>query len=102
MSWIDYTSPIHYPTGKINCDWECKKNKRINQNDQLTTSWKHRTYLQTNSDLIINQNTKNAIVDTPQVFNVNKRGYSYNSQYPSDLKQSFLKKDPIVCPSITI
>lgn len=100
MSWIEYTSPIYYPSGQINWVWECDKNRRINQNDNLNTSWKHRTYLQKNCEVIMNQNTKNAMIDTPQIFSINTRGYSYNTRYPSDLKQAFLKKDPIVCPSI--
>jgi len=102
MSWIEYTSPIYYPSGQINCVWKCDKNRRINQNDNLNTTWKHRTYLQKNCEVIINQNTKNAIIETPQIFNINKRGYSYNTRYPSDLKQSFLNKEAIVCPSISM
>lgn len=100
MSWIDYTSPINYPIGQIKCKWECDKNKKINHYDNLNTSWKHRLYLQKNGELIINQNTKNCMVELP-VFNVNTRNYSYNTTFHSDLKQEFLKKKLTVCPSIS-
>lgn len=101
MSWIEYTSPINYPIGQINCRWECDKNKRIVQNDNLHSAWKHRSYLQNNGELIINQNTKNFMTDLPQIFNINTKKYSYNTTFQSDLKQDFLQKFQLnICPSI--
>jgi hypothetical protein len=101
MSWIEYTSYKNYPSGKLKqTPWECKVNEKIRIEDGLNTSWVYRDYLQKNTNIIINHNTKNALLYCNT--NVINRGYS---TYPSDLKQSFLNKtktNKICCPSIVM
>ena len=101
MSWIDYSSYKNYPSGTLkNVNWECKTNETIRTKDNLNTSWDYRNYLQKNSNVIINHNTKNALLcGNMDIIN---RGYSRN---PSDLKQSFNDKEKankICCPSIVM
>lgn len=62
---------------------------KINQ-----SNWKYRKYMQDNATIIINNNTTNATNGIPIV--TNKR---YTDR-ASDLKQSFLDKKNIFCPSI--
>jgi hypothetical protein len=100
MSWVEYTSYQNYPSGNIKqLQWECKTNETIRKNDKLNTSWGYRDYLQKNTNTIINHNTNNALLNGNM--NIINRGYSQNTLYPSDLKQSFLnEKKNIYCPSI--
>ena len=58
------------------------------------TNWKYRKYLQANATNIINNNTINAVSGIPIV--TNKKYVDRKS----DLKQSFLDKKNIFCPSI--
>ena len=60
----------------------------------MESNRKYRKYLQDNAITIINTNTINSTVGVPIVTN---RKYSNR---PSDLKQSFLDKKNIFCPSI--
>ena len=100
MSWIDYSSCKNYPSGSLKQSWECNLNETIRTKDRLNTSWDHRNYLQKNSNVIINHNTKNALLNGNM--DVINRGYTRNL---SDLKQSFderVKANKICCPSIVM
>jgi hypothetical protein len=99
MSWIDYSSYKNYPSGTLKqIPWECNTNETIRIKDKLNTSWNYRNYLQKNSDVITNHNTKNALLcGNMEVIN---RGCRRNS---SDLKQSYQEREKaskICCPSI--
>jgi hypothetical protein len=100
MSWIDYSSYKNYSSGTLKqIPWECNLNETIRTKDQLNTSWGYRNYLQKNSEVIINHNTKNALLNGN--INVINRGY----QNSSDLKQWFNDKEKankICCPSIVM
>ena len=68
--------------------------------NKFETSRDHRNYLQTNGLIIIQQNTKNALINTAQVYDTSKIQSS-----PSDLYQSYLnrvQKNKIFCPTIPI
>lgn len=62
--------------------------------ERKLSNWDYRTYLQNNGKTIMNQNTLNATKEIPIV---TERKYS---ERPSDLKQSFLNKQVVFCPSI--
>ena len=99
MSWIEYTSYKNYPSKEVKqIPWQCQLNDIIIKKDGLNTSWGYRDYLQKNSNMIIDHNSKNALLGHNT--NIINRGYT---TYPSDLKQSFLQKEKankICCPSI--
>ena len=101
MSWIEYSSYKNYPSKELKQNsWECNTNETIRVKDKLNTSWNHRNYLQKNSNIIINHNTKNALLC--ENMNIVNRGYN---EMPSDLKQSFINKqkaNKICCPSIVM
>jgi len=102
MSWIEYTSYKHYPSGELkHINYECSLNKNIRERDGINTAWKYRDYLQSNSNKIINYNTKNSLTQpNPNVLNIVNRGFSYTLKQ-SDMKQDYLKRTKTVsCPSI--
>ena len=104
MSWIEYTSFTNYPSRDLkSVHYECNVNKQIQENDGINSSWRHRTYLQKNTEMIINYNTKNALTHcNTNVLNIIDTGYSYNTVQPSDLKRHYLTKERsnVTCPSI--
>ena len=101
MSWIDYSSYKNYPSNALKqLPWECSVNETLRTKDRLNTSWDYRNYLQKNSNVIINHNTKNALLSGN--IDVINRGFSQKS---SDLKQLFNDKEKaskICCPSIVM
>jgi len=101
MSWIEYSSYKNYPSKDLKqINWECITNDTIRSKDNIKTNWNYRTYLQKNTNVIINHNTKNSLLYGN--INITNRGYD---MYPSDLKKSFINKEKsnkICCPSIAI